>query len=155
MTHDRGAVAYGKRGKMRKAANAMVRAAPEQFTALAMPFLPELVEIMIADARDRECIGHRTAISGFLDGLKITGATDRLVEALLESLNLRDQLQLAQAASMYHSAAGATVEDAERAAVATIQTLVRAHPDRRARLLEACFGMRAADEPQEGRNGDS
>lgn len=140
-----GAIPYGKRAERKTALAKAAESAPEQFKALTLPFLPELVEIMKADARDRTCIGHRTAVGAILDGLKITGATDRLVDALLASLNLRDEAHLALAAQMFHSASGATIQDARRNAVAVIREIVRSNPDETGRLMQECFGLRAAD----------
>lgn len=145
MTSHHGAIPYGKRKARKSALASAAASAPEQFKALTLPFLPELVEIMKSDARDRTCIGHRTAVAGILDGLKITGATDSLVAALLASLNLRDETHLALAARMYHDAAGATMLDARRNATAVIREIVRTNPDETGRLLEECFGLRSAD----------
>ena len=139
----------GRRSRTTRLAAKAAGSAPAQFNAIFLPYLPTLAAVLKADIADRACVGHRTAVMAVLDGLRITGSTDKLVEALLDSLNLRDQTQLVLAARMYHSASDSTLHDSERVAVATIQTIVRANPAARSRLMEACFGVREVGQERE------
>lgn len=152
-----GMIRKGRRGLARKKA-ALVKQVKDREWAQAQldPHLDDFIAALVADMRDPECVGHRTAMSVIPDLMEWSGMGSEMAERLLEAVGLQQET-LALAASMFHSAAGATVDDAERAAVATIQTLVKAHPDRRARLMEACFGLRDAAAPREleGRNGTS
>jgi len=114
MTHDNGAVRYGKRRKTAQAVKTLATSAPEQFKDLVLPFLPELVEILFEDARDRDCIGHRTAVSSILDGLKITGSTDRLLEAMLSRLSMPNEASLVAAAELYRAVQGQDIHEVYR-----------------------------------------
>lgn len=152
-----GAIRRGQRGFARKKAALIKRVKDREWVQMQLdPHLEDFVTVLVADMRDRECVGHRTAMSVIPDLMEWGGMGVEAAERLLAAVGLQQET-LALAAGMFHSAAGATVDDAERAAVATIQTLVKAHPDRRARLMEACFGMRDAAAPREleGRNGTS
>lgn len=154
---NRGALGTGRRGMARKKAAFLKQVKDRQWAQEKLdPHLDDFIDALVADMRDRECVGHRTAMSVIPDLMEWGGMGVEAAERLLEAVGLQQET-LALAAGMFHSAAGATVDDAERAAVATIQTLVKAHPDRRARLMEACFGMRDAAAPREleGRNGTS
>lgn len=132
----------GTRSRTSKAVKAAAQSAPEQFRELTLPFLPELVGILFEDARDRECVGHRTAVNALLDGLKITGSTDRLLEAILERVNARSEAEMAMAMGMFHAAKDANLADAERMAVQTLRGVLKAEPWKRGRLREAVFGER-------------
>lgn len=154
------------RADKRGLASLLPKAFPEALREKLAPELDSYAEEVLWDLKNRTIDtggrelatnpAHRTAVDIIPRIMKAVG-DDSAVERLLEAMDMRDQAQLALAAQMFHSAAGATVDDAERAAVSTIQTLVKAHPDRRARLMEACFGMRDAAAPKEleGRNGTS
>lgn len=103
MAANSGAIRYGSRRKTAVAIRSAAASAPEQFKELVLPFLPELVEILIEDARDRSCIGHRTAVSGILDGLKITSSSDQLLEELLRRMNMPNESSLARASELYNA----------------------------------------------------
>ena len=159
----------GNRSAKRLEGAALVKQAPQLMREVLAPRVEHYCDVLMSDLDDRGSFesdgkggqfwranpAHRTALELFPRILQAIGASEDLLRKIVERLNARDEEQLAQAMLMFHSAAGATVDDAERAAVSTIQTIVRAHPDKRARLMEACFGMRAPDAPREleGRNG--
>lgn len=138
-------IAYGKRGKVRSAVKAAALSAPEQFTALALPFLPELVEILIADARDRECIGHRTAVSGMLDGLKITQNSGALVEAFLARIGATSEDELARGFERGKMAGEADLPAVDRRGIDYFRRRMQAEPGFRRQLLWELFGVREVE----------
>lgn len=159
----------------RSLATLMPKAFPERLRERLEPELDSYADEVLFDLRNRELGGgpacptcgrrsddprpnpaHRTAVDIIPRIMKAVG-DDSAVDRMLEAMNMRDQSQLALAAQMFHSAAGATIQDAERAACATIQKIIRSDPSSVPRLMEACFGMRDAAAPREleGRNGTS
>lgn len=136
-------IGTGTRRSTAKAVRAAAKSAPEQFKALFIPFLPELARILKADARDRECVGHRTAINAILDGLEVTGSKDQLLRAFLERMDARDEEHALQLAQRARAADSATLYEVRRDAVEILKLSLLEDPEYELELRVALFGRRA------------
>lgn len=127
---------------MRASVKSAAKSAPEQFKALFLPFLPELAKILKADARDRECVGHRTAINAILDGLEVTGTKDQLVRAFLDRMEARDEEHALQLANRARAADSVTLYDVRRDAIQILKLAILEDPGFEPELKVALFGRR-------------
>ena len=132
----------GRRSLVRNGMKDAAKTAPEQFKAFFLPRAEELFGIVWEDARDRECVGHRTAIGAILAGLEIAGPGEAFWQKMLDSLGARDRNDFERTYARGRLAEGADLElSCERAKDLLRRRMASDHGYRR-ELLWELFGMR-------------
>lgn len=134
----------GRRSVLRRGMKDAAKSAPEQFREYFLPKTDALFGIVWADAVDRECVGHRTAVNAILDGLEITNSAAGFWARVLEAMGATSREDLEASYARGKLAEGSDLEQACERAKDLLRRRMASEHDYRRRLLWELFGMREA-----------
>lgn len=102
---DMGALAaYGSKTAVRSEAAILADNAPQLMRELLAPDAPEFCRLLVADMRDRDCKGHRTAMTLYAQILKAIGDGPSLVLHLWTQLGVSGMDEAAAAVQQVREA---------------------------------------------------
>lgn len=134
-----------RRGTARDTAAVLAEKAPQAMREYLAPFAVEFCDLLMSDARDRGCDGHRTAMGIIPRILRAVGSEDDLIAALLRQTNFGSIGELHMALERGRGSDTADHTDADRQAITWLRSRLMSTPQYRDDACRAVFGFSASE----------
>lgn len=142
----RGSFPTGKRWMARKKAEIVKATRDREWVREQLnPHLDDFIGALVADMNDRECTGHRTAMTIVPDLMGWSGLSERLIEAFLARIGATSEDELARGFERGKMAGEADLPAVDRRGIDYFRRRMQAEPGFRRQLLWELFGVREVE----------